>query len=75
MGEVMLIKAEAEFKTKKEEELKKTLLGLAKNKIQHYWIFYFWRKNKKLSGEQYYTELLNERARETSFWSGFVGLI
>lgn len=67
VGEVMLIKAEAQFKLGKETDSKTTLFQLAEKRYNATGLASFKTKVNALSGEAYYTELLNERAREISF--------
>ncbi len=67
VGEVLLIKAEAEAQLNKTAESKATLLTLAAKRYNATGYAAFQAKISGLSPEAYYTELLNERARELSF--------
>lgn len=67
MGELLLTKAEAEYKYNQEATSKNTLLSLAKARYNDKGYADFQTRINSLSGEEYYKELLNERARELSF--------
>ena len=67
VGEIVLIKAEAQAKLGDEAASKATLLDLATKRYNSTGLSNFSAKINALSGANYYTELLNERARETSF--------
>ena len=67
VGEMMLIKAEALAKLGRETDSKNTLLALAAKRYNATGLTNFTTTINRLSGDAYYTELLNERARETSF--------
>ena len=67
VGEIMLIKAEALAKLGRETDSKNTLLALATKRYNSTGLANFTTTINGLSGDAYYTELLKERARETSF--------
>lgn len=67
VAELLLTKAEAEYKSNQEANSKTTLLTLAKTRYNAQGYSDFEAKINGLSGENYYQELLNERARELSF--------
>lgn len=67
VGEIVLIKAEAQAKLGDEAASKATLLDLAAKRYNSTGLSNFTARINALSGANYYTELLNERARETSF--------
>lgn len=67
VGEILLIKAEAQAKLNQEQASKETLLKLAEKRYNPTGLEIFKNKISSLNGEAYYAELLNERARETSF--------
>lgn len=67
VGELMLIKAEALAKTNNEGESKKILLALAAKRYNAVGISAYQSKINSLAGAAYYSELLNERLRETCF--------
>lgn len=67
VGEVMLIKAETLAKLGRETDSKNTLLALAAKRYNSTGLANFTTTINGLSGDAYYTELLKERARETSF--------
>lgn len=62
-----MIKAEAQAKLGDEAASKATLLDLAAKRYNSTGLSNFTARINALSGANYYTELLNERARETSF--------
>ena len=67
VGEIILIKAEALAKLGRETDSKNALLALAAKRYNSTGLANFTTTINGLSGDAYYTELLNERARETSF--------
>lgn len=67
VAEIMLIKAEAQAMNNEVEASKKTLLSLAKTRYNAEGFKLFQTKINQISAENYYTELLKERARELSF--------
>ena len=66
-GEMLLIKAEALAKLNQEDASKQVVLSLAAQRYNAVGFTAFQNKVAILSGTTYYTELLNERARETSY--------
>ncbi|MBT0549911.1 RagB/SusD family nutrient uptake outer membrane protein [Riemerella anatipestifer] len=67
VAEVLLIKAEAQAMLDKVPESKATLISLAEKRYNAVGLANFKNKINGLSDTDYYTELLNERARELSF--------
>lgn len=67
IGEIMLVKAEALFKLNKEAEAKNTLTQLAQKRYNAAGFAAFSTRLNGLSGEALWTELLDERERETAF--------
>lgn len=67
IGEIYLVKAEAEARLNRFSESKNTLLKLAKTRYNATGYTNFETKINGMSNTAYITELLNERARELSF--------
>lgn len=67
VGEILLIKAEAQQRLGRENNSKKTLLSLAKKRYTSTGYNNFEAKIQGLSNTSYLAELLKERERETSF--------
>lgn len=66
-GELFLVKAEALHKLNRESEAKEVVLTLAKKRYNATGLATFTAKINALSGADFFTELMNERFRETAF--------
>ncbi|MEC5394852.1 RagB/SusD family nutrient uptake outer membrane protein [Bergeyella sp. RCAD1439] len=67
VGEIYLLKAEAEYKLRDEQSSKNTLLALAATRYNAQGLAVFKAKVEALSGEEYLKVLYGERQRELAF--------